>query len=279
MNARAILCACMAGLVAASQCLWAQDDPRQTRFPPELTDSALREGVWIWRSGHILPEREIQKVVRIRKSDGKWDLTVFWLSHTRESIRMEQPPQVRTEGPYPIHVTDGVLNIVQPQGVLKYSCRFYNGLLQFPAVTRTDARTFHFTVSEANPTSDGERDGIDTWSYTWTCSSNPSDDVTGTASRVAQTPRGRETTPCAYSVEGSDDGPALIFRHKAGTRDGKDRMVWHRKYFGPQIFEGDALRSERRFMQPTYTPADDSIKKQIPERMEREPHKPDARDG
>lgn len=279
MKTHVTLCAYLASFTVATQCLWAEDDARQTQFPAALTDSTLREGVWIWGSGHHLPHMVIQEVVRIGKSGDKWNLEVFTLSHTVESFQRRQPPQIRREGPYPIQVTNGVLHIERPNGISKYSCRFHGDLFQFPAVVRTESSTFNFTFSESTGKRDGVPDGVNTWSYTWVCSSNPSATPAGTASLAVRDPEGEETTPCAYAVEESHDGPALIFRRKVGTRDGEDQIVWHRKFFGPQIYKSAAPRLDRPALQKTYRPADDSIRKQIAEVKEGEPNKPDARDG
>jgi hypothetical protein len=174
------------------------------------------------------------------------------------------------------------MHVQRPRGVLKYSCRFQGELLQFPAICRTQANTLNFTFSESRSRPGQEAAAVDTWRYTWTCSSNPSIASSGSATFVADTPEGKVEAQCVYFVEQDHDGPALVFRPKQGVRDKEDRIVWHRKYFGPQIYKSATERLTRLVQQDTYRPADERIKKQIAERPTRQPEKPsgpDARDG
>lgn len=215
---------------------------------------------------------EILRVVRIHKSGDKWSLTVFTLSHTRDSFYKRLPPLVRADGPYPISVTNGVLTVEQSPGVLKYSCRFYRELLQFPAVTRTRTDTFNFTFSEVRTKREAERDAVNSWSYTWICASNPSAVSSGSASFVVDTPQEKKTNPCVYNVEENPDGPALVFRSTGGMRDIQDQIVWHRKYFGPQIYKSAAARMDTPGLQQTYSPAEESIRELIAKWTTQEPN-------
>jgi hypothetical protein len=256
------------------------DKAGETRFPSVKTSSALREGVWVWRSGHHLQSMVVQKVVKIAESDAKWHFTRFTLSHTNESFREKQQPEIKTEGPYPIHLTNGLLHIQGPNGVITHSCRFYGDLLQFPAVVRADAKTFNFTFSQAKPERAPKAEGIDTWSYTWICSSDPSQELNGKASLLAISPKGKSTVACVYTVEKHLDGPALVFKPVREEPKGEDRIVWHRKYFGPQVYNSFSPRLEgSQCPQMTYMPAAEYLKKLIEVETKEEPNKPDAGDG
>jgi len=260
----------------------AEERPGQAAFPSERTSSALREGTWVWRSGYRrhFPGMSLGTVVQIGKSEGEWFVTFFNLSHTQESIAGRRPPQVKTEGRYPVHVTNGILHIQQPGGVLKHSCRFHRDLLQFPAVVRVNERTFNLTFSEVQRMPDSEDQKVSTWSYTWTCSAAPSEQPSGKAILVAVSPRGKQTVSCLYKTEKHGDGPSLVFQRQDGDGEQQDRIVWHRAYSGLQIYESASWKLRHMVArQETYQPAGDELKDLVRTQREKKPNKPDAGDG
>jgi hypothetical protein len=228
--------------------------------------------------------------VQFGKSDGEWSVTFFDLSHPREPIgdtgalrfRIEggRAPQIETRGPYPVRVENGILHIQQPDGVLKYSCRFHRDLLQFPAVVRLNERTFNLTFCEVHRVADSERPNIATWTYTWTCSSAPSKEPSGRAVLVAISPRGKEAIPCSYKTEKHHDGPALVFQRRGGDGQQQDRIVWHDSYYGLQLYDSASWKLKHTVgLQKTYQPAEDEIKDLIRAKRKEKPDKPDAGDG
>jgi hypothetical protein len=249
---------------------------RQVQFPAELTDSTLRDGVWAWYSDHRLPHQRQIEVVRIRLTEDTNDITILFLFHTRESYPRHE---IVKYGPYPIRVADGILHIEEPNRTRKHSYRFDGELFKCPALIRTDARTFNMT----NTSRSGDRE--ETWSYTWSCSSNPSEKSTGTANLKVRGPEIEVVIPCAYAVEASSIGPALVFRRVNEFQNEEDRITWN-QHFGFGL-KRDRIFWNRQFIGPmtpygrtaigpfpmkgTYSPADEKTLKLIANVADMEP--------
>jgi hypothetical protein len=277
MKINHILQALVLTFVLMASGLAIDDKAEQIKFPSDETSSELREGIWVWHSMHHVSWMEIHKVVQIERIDENWYVTFFTLSHTRESFQSRRPPQIETEGPYPVSVTNGILHIQKQKGILKYSCRFYGELLQFPAIVRTNELTFNFTFSEIIKESDSE-ERIDTWSYIWSCSLDPSREPSGKAVLTVVTPKGKETIACLYTTEKALDGPALAFRKDEENSKGQDLIVWTRSFYGPQIYDSFSPKLKCPGLQMTYRPADDNLKDMIKKEIKKNLNKPDAND-
>ncbi len=240
-------------------------EQKQPAFPPDLTDSVLREGLWAWGSGHHVAREVWYDVIQIKQSDDIWSMTRFRISNERASQHESGKPKARAFGPYPIRVENGILHIEPPNGAsLKYTFSFHGEFLNFPAIIRTETNSFNFTAND--------------WSYTWICSSNPSTQSTGASRLVVEWSEGKETIPMVYEVHEHPDGSALIFRNPSDKQqDRMDRFVWSRNY-GLMIYATiprgyDRCSHELHRSQRTYHPAWDRIKKLVDEFNELEPNK------
>jgi hypothetical protein len=150
-----------------------------------------------------------QYCTEFTRSDGHWSVSFSDLYYKDQNTKA-----IECRGPFPISLTDGILQIGQPEGVLKFSCRFYGDLLQYPAIIRLDEKTFNFTYSKVEKKHESDVEKVTTRSYTWKCASNPSLKPDGDATLTVITQDSVVSFPLTYRTESSFDGPSLVFEGK-----------------------------------------------------------------
>ncbi|MEM7392550.1 MAG: hypothetical protein AAF492_09385, partial [Verrucomicrobiota bacterium] len=146
----------------------------QTLFPTNLTSSTLREGRWVWSSGHHISVRIEQRIVELKQTEGAWSITFY---SVQDSARRPQPdgsPLFYKDGPYPVSQKDGVMTVERPEGRFQYSVGFLEDRVLFPVVVRFDARTFRFVKSERIRESGSWKARVSTRSVIWRCENDPS---------------------------------------------------------------------------------------------------------
>jgi hypothetical protein len=237
--------------------LLGQDQPRHDMFPKDTTSSQLREGTWTLQGPrHILPWVDPEHFVKFNKSNGQWLIFFVRTNPDNQSLQGHHNRKIESEGPYPVSITDGVMQIEKPEGTLKYSCRFHGDLLQFPALLRLDEKTFNFTFSEIWGTRSSENVKATIRSYTWVCESDPSKKPKGDATLTVALPDSEVTSHFTYRTEAEYSGPVLIFERKEDAR--RYKIGWSQNYDAGIYESDDAYLSIS--IQNTYAPADSSLK-------------------
>lgn len=287
MSAKIIAVAC----VLWTSVLFGADKPQSSKFPTETTKSILVEGTWDWTIHSRAIGRFRSRVVKFEKRPTSWTISFVEIHRTGRHVRDKLGPTIQRNGPFPVTLKNGVLQVKRPEGTLIYTyrvndqprqlaldpegkrsntCRANDKLLQFPAVVRTNPRTFHFAYSELLRTGLMNKSVVRTWSQTWVCDTDPSKESKGKATITVVSPYVKKTSRVTYQVQNDGDRPSIVFRSTDTDKPRKDWIVWQRGDYGMQISKSEFLEVHLGdlHLQKTYSPVSDVIKKILKEKSD-----------